>query len=158
MEKVLDALFDKLYTENFKDLFKYAYRLTYEKNMAEEIVQDAFAEAYRKIELLSKHENPVGWLYVTTKNIARVYIREYQKLKKLLPLEDNEIAVADEEREELLLRNYLNREETNIIIKFYLEKKPLIEISREYDITLSACKMRLKRARDKFWENYEKEK
>ena len=156
MENILEVFFDKLYLDNYKNLFKYAYRLTYEKNIAEEIVQDAFTEAYRKIELLNKHENPVGWLYVTVKNIARAYIREYLDLKKLLPLEDYDIASVDEEREEMHLLNYLNNEETKIIINFYIEKKSLAEISKDYDITLSACKMRLKRARDKFKENYEK--
>ena len=156
MDNILDAFFDKLYLDNYKSLFKYAYRLTYEKNLAEEIVQDAFTEAYRKIELLSRHENPVGWLYVTVKNIARVYIREYLSFKKLIPLDDKDIAAADEEREEMLLLNYLIKEETKIIIDFYIENKSLAEIANEYDITLSACKMRLKRARDKFKENYEK--
>lgn len=158
MEKILDAFFEKLYRDNFKNLFKYAYRLTYEKNMAEEITQDAFTEAYRKIELLSKHENPAGWLYITVKNIARVYMREYMNLKRLLPLEEIAITAAHDECGDVLLRSFLNEEESQIIKKFYIEKKSLNEIAKEYDISLSACKMRLKRARDKFKEGYKTEK
>ncbi len=158
MGKILDAFFEKLYRDNFIDLFKYAYRLTCEKNLAEEIVQDAFAEAYRKIELLSEHVSPVGWLYVTTRNIARAYIREYQNLRELIPLENNKTAADDKGYEELLLINCLDKDETQIITKYYIDKKSLMEISEEYDITLSACKMRLKRARDKLKGNYEKEK
>ena len=158
MDKAHDTFFDKLYLENFKQLFKYAYRMTCEKNLAEEIVQEAFMEAYRKIDRLSKHENPIGWLYVTVRNITKSYLREYLSIKKLLSLDDNEIAAADEENEELLLLNYVNEEEAKIIMKYYVEKKSLDEISKEYGISLSACKMRLKRARDKFKELYEKEK
>lgn len=158
MDKVFDAFFDELYSEYYKDLFKYAYRLTYEKNMAEEIVQDTFIEAYKKIELLAQHENPAGWLYVTTRNIIKAYMREYLSIKTLLPLEDHEIGVADEEREEIFLSNYLNEQDAKIIFKFYVEKRSLTEISEEYAISLSACKMRIKRAREKFKEIYEKEK
>lgn len=158
MDKTLDTFFDKLYLENYSELFKYAYRMTYESNLAEEIVQDAFTEAYKKIELLNKHENPIGWLYVTVKNITKAHLREFIKIKKLISLEDNEIATYDEDRAELLLLNYLTVEETKIIMKFYIEKKSLDEISKEYGISISACKMRLKRARDKFKEIYEKEK
>ena len=158
MSKSLEAFFDKLYLENYDGLFKYAYRLTYEKNMAEEIVQDTFLVAYKKIEVLHKHENPIGWLYVTVKNITKTHMREYLKIKKCFSLEEHEIAVRDEESEELLLLNYLNEDETNIMIKFYIEKKSLDEISKEYGISLPASKMRLKRARDKFKYRYEKEK
>lgn len=158
MNRGLDAFFEKLYSVYFKDLFKYAYRLTYETNMAEEIVQDVFVEAYKKIALLAQHENPVGWLYVTTRNITKAYMREYLSIKVLLPLENHDAGVVDEENEELFLSNYLNDEEAKIIYKFYVEKRSLNEISEEYSISLSACKMRLKRARDKFKGIYEKEK
>jgi len=158
MDIVFDAFFDKVFSLYYNDLFKYSYRLTYEKNMAEEIVQDTFIEAYKKIELLAQHENPAGWLYVTARNITKAYMREYLRIKTLLPLEDHKIGVADEEREEMFLSNYLNEEEAKIIFKFYVEKRSMTEISEEYAISLPACKMRIKRARDKFKENYEKEK
>lgn len=158
MDIILDAFFDKLYLDNYKNLFKYAYRLTYEKNLAEEIVHDTFTEAYMKIESLSNHENPVGWLYVTVKNITKAYMREYLNIKKLLSLEDNEIATTDEESETMFLLNYLPLEEARIMLKFYKEKMSLAELAENYGISLSACKMRLKRARDKFKDNYEKEK
>jgi len=158
MDRKLDEFFEKLYSLYFKDLYKYVYRLTYEKNMAEEIVQDAFVAAYRKIEMLSRHENPAGWLYLTARNITKAYMREYMRIKALLPLENQDAGAIDEENEDMFLSNYLNREEAKIMIKFYVEKKSLAEIAEEYGISLSACKMRLKRARDKLRANYEKDK
>lgn len=158
MDGKYDVYFDKLYSENYKELLKYAYRLTYEKNFVEEIVQDAFVEAYKKIELLQQHENPVGWLYITVKNISKAYLRENIYIKNALPLEDCDIAMTDKESEEMVLLNYLTKDEIDIIIKFYKDKKSLAEISSEYKISLSACKMRLKRAREKFKSNYKHEK
>ncbi|HHU04854.1 MAG TPA: RNA polymerase sigma factor [Clostridiales bacterium] len=157
MDRKLDDIFEKLYSAYFKDLYKYVYRLTYEKNIAEEIVQDTFIEAYRKIEHLAKHENPAGWLYVTARNITKAYLRDYLSIKALLPLENHDTGAVDEENEDMFLSNYLNQEEAKIIIKFYVEKRSLSEMANEYGISLSACKMRLKRARDKLKENYEKE-
>ncbi len=158
MDQQREVFFDQLYLEHYKDLFRYAYRLTYEKNMAEEIMQDVFIEAYKKITLLYKHENPVGWLYVTVRNITKAYMRESLKMKKMLSLENNVVATTDVESKELLLQNFLTLEESEIMEKFYIEKNSLTEISAEVGISLSACKMRLKRARDKFKDCYEKEK
>lgn len=158
MNRQQDAFFDQLYLEHYKDLFRYAYRLTYEQNIAEEIIQDVFLEAYKKIDLLYKHENPVGWLYVAVRNISKAYMRESLRMKKLLPLENNAVAITDVECKELLSQNFLTLEESEIMEKFYIEKNSLAEISVAYGISLSACKMRLKRARDKFKVCYEKEK
>lgn len=70
--------FDRLYLDWYGNLIKYAYRLTLEKSYAEEIVQETFTEAYKKVEILQRHENPVGWLYVTTRNSARVQLLQMQ--------------------------------------------------------------------------------
>jgi len=152
-----DALFEQLYLAYFQELIKYVYHLTYEKHMAEEIVQDTFIQAYKKIDLLAKHENPAGWLYVAARNITKAYTRDYLKIKALLPLENRDINIAIEDSEDIFLSNYLNKEEAKIIIKFYVEKKSIAEIAKELRISLSACKMRIKRARDKLKSNYEKE-
>ena len=158
LDRKLEEIFEKLYFDNYKNLLKNAYRLTYEKNAAEEIVQDAFIEAYKKIERLQNHENLVGWLYITVKNISKAYLRKNKEIKKLFPLEDYNIAVTDNESEEAVLSNYLTKKDTDIMLKFYKDKKSLMEISNEYGISLSACKMRLKRARDKFKYKYENDK
>ncbi|MGI5971724.1 MAG: RNA polymerase sigma factor [Oscillospiraceae bacterium] len=153
-----DALFCTLYSENYKDLLKYAYRLTYEKNSAEEIVQDAFTEAYRKIDLLRQHDNPVGWLYIAVKNISKTYIKENRIIKKMLPFEDYQASASDEGSEEQFLQNYLSEEESKLLLQFYKYGKTLKEISDGYSISLSACKMRLKRAREKLKNKYDNEK
>ena len=158
MDKKYDSFFDRLYIDHYKNLLKYAYRLTYERNFSEEIVQDAFAEACKKIDLLYKHENPVGWLYIAVKNISKSYLREISRMKNRLPLEDYDVPVTDEEDEAMMLLSDLTKAETDIILRFYKYKQTLSEISNEYDIQFSACKMRLKRARDKLKKEYETQK
>lgn len=143
MNRECDLFFENLNLYNYKDLIKYAYRLTYMRNFAEEIVQEAFTEAYRKIDILHKHENPVEWFYVAVKNISKSYLREIIEMKNRLPSEIYESAVTDGESDMTYLLSCLTRDETNMILRFYIYGLSLSEISKEYDISLSACKMRL---------------
>lgn len=155
MKKKYEIFFDKLYIDNYSNLLKYAYRLTNMKNIAEEILQDAYSEAYRKIEVLYKHENPVGWLYIAVKNISKAYLREIIDMNKRLSLDTYELATTDEVSHEIFLQNYLSKEEADILLKFYVNRLTLLELSEEYAISLSACKMRLKRTREKFFKKYQ---
>lgn len=149
-----NPFFDNLYLENYKSLLNFAYRLTNEKNFSEEIVQDAFVEAYKKIEFLYHHENPVGWLYLAVRNISKAYLRELVALKRRIPFDDIQLAATDRQSDEMLLLNDLTQNEADLIRKFYIYKFSLKELSQEYGISLSACKMRLKRAREKLMKAY----
>ena len=152
MASAFDSFFEKLYKDNYASLIKYVYRLTYEKNFAEEIVQDAFTEAYKKIELLQRHVNPAGWLYITVKNITKAYLREAKAINRCLPLQEADYvaeAVVDEESDLLIC---LTSDEKNLLISFYINGYSISEIASEKEITVSACKMRIKRARDKIKE------
>jgi RNA polymerase sigma factor (sigma-70 family) len=151
-----DDFFDRLYRSNYSGLVKYAYRLTYEKNIAEEIVQDAFIEAYKRLDLLKQHENPIGWLYITVRNISKAYLREYRDIKQNLPLHEYDGSVVDSASQEQILRDLLSEDEVKIMLKFYEEHCTISEIAHEYKISISACKMRLKRARDKLKKEFSK--
>ena len=135
---------------------KYAYRLTLDKNYAEEIVQEAFTEAYKKVDLLRQHENPVGWLYITTKNIARSYLRKAKRINAIIHTEEFEQPIMYEDNISYYLADNLSKEEFDIITRFYKDRQPVTEIAENLNISISACKMRLKRARDKLKKSYEK--
>jgi len=151
--------FDKLYTDWYERLLKYVYRLTLEKNSAEDIVQDTFIEAYKKSDLLQHHESPEGWLYVTARNKARNYLRKERKSNTAV-YQDNNCSYqgANEDDFEILVADKLSKEDTDIVKRFYKYRQTITEIARAYNISASACKMRLKRARDKlkafYKENY----
>lgn len=147
--------FDRLYLDWYGNLIKYAYRLTLEKSYAEEIVQETFTEAYKKVEILQRHENPVGWLYVTTRNLAWAYLRKAKKINAVMHLDENfERSAIYKEIIKDSIFDDLTKEEADIITKFYKYRKSISEIAKEYGISLSACKMRLKRTRDKLKNKY----
>lgn len=151
-----DDFFDNLYLKWYQCLLKYAYRLTLDKSLAEEIVQETFTEAYKKVELLQQHENVAGWLYVTTKNIARSYLRKAMKINASIHTEEFEPPVMYEDNISYYLADNLSKEESDIITRFYKDRQPVTEIAEDLSISISACKMRLKRARDKLKKSYEK--
>lgn len=151
-----NEFFDKIYLKWYQRLLKYTYRLTLDKSSAEEIVQEAFTEAYKKVDQLQKHENPVGWLYITTKNIARSYLRKVIRINALIHTEEFEQPVMYEDNISYYLADNLSKNELDIITRFYKDRQSVAEIAEDLSISISACKMRLKRARDKLKEIYEK--
>jgi len=149
--------FDRLYTDWWLGLIKYAYRLTFDKNLAEEIVQETFIEAYKKTEMLQRHENPAGWLYVTTRNIAMASLRKIEKRKSEVHLKESvSDSVTYEDNSSYYISDCLTKEETDLIVRFYKHRQSIAEIAKAYGISLSACKMRLKRTRDKLRSKYKK--
>lgn len=144
-----DEFFEKLYLDWYKALLRYIYRLTLDKQAAEEILQETFLTAYKKIEFLRRHENPSGWLYVTAKNITRNYLRKMRNPDAVLYLENYKQPSVNEESIKDILPDFFTKEEADIITRYYRDRQSVSEIAQDYGISLSACKMRLKRTRDK---------
>lgn len=149
MHKQNEDYFNILYLENYKKLLVYVFGILQDRNFAEEIVQDTFVVAYKKIEVLQKHENPVGWLYITARNISRAYLREIKRMKSQVALLEIDQAGPCEENLSSKLSDHMTKEETEILVRFYEYRQSINEISAHYHITESASKMRLKRARGK---------
>ena len=70
-----DGAFDALYLAHVEKLLRYAQGQIQNREMAEELVQDTFHEAYLKFDRLRCHENPGGWLMQTLKNKLANYQR-----------------------------------------------------------------------------------
>ena len=59
------------------ELFRFAYWKTRDRGLAEDVVQEAFARAWKNKEDLKDREAARSWLYTIVRNeIARVYERE----------------------------------------------------------------------------------
>ena len=81
---VHDAAFEQLYTEYVHRLIRYARAQGQSGDVAEELVQDTFHEAYAQLAHLTEHENPGGWLMQTLKNKIRNYDRARQRERRLM--------------------------------------------------------------------------
>lgn len=149
--------FNELYLKWYGSLIKYAYRLTSDKSLAEEIVQDAFIEAYKKIELLQQHDNPVGWLHVATRNISKAKLREKQRRQFMVQIGEDFINPrVRKDKMSYFFTDALTTTEADLVIRFYKHRQPIADIAKVYGISRSACKMRLKRTREKVKREYKK--
>ena|GEM_PF-744073 len=161
MEKESVQFVHQLYKDCYIRLYRRVFRLTEETNTTEEILQDVYITAWRNADLIQEHPNPPGWLFQTAANITKHYLRERYRMNRILSLDEESVrAEAEssmendrlpEEQENMrtILQRYLNEEDSDILVKFYEDEYKITEIADQYGIGLSACKMRLKRAREK---------
>ena len=60
--------FNLLYDESYEEMLKFMKGFFYwDWEEAYDVLQEVYLTAYEKIESLSEHENPVGWLKQTAK-------------------------------------------------------------------------------------------
>ncbi len=67
--------FDRLYKENFRFVWAAALRCGTPASCLEDVVQDVFATAYRRLDELSWEVSARGWLYGVTRRVAFRYRR-----------------------------------------------------------------------------------
>lgn len=141
-----------LYAQEKRRLVSIAFRLLKNKNDVEDVVQDTFIIAISKADEVVKHPCPSKWLVLTLKNRIRNLNRIYIKEQNLVfPLENQEIATFDSISKEaliLLLKKCLSKQYYDIFVDYYFKGIDIKNIALAHNISLSACKMRLKRSRD----------
>lgn len=152
-----------LYHSCFWKLHHYAL-VFLNQNQAEEIVQDTFHDAVKKIDELYGHENPSGWLMQTLKNKMRNYQRALQReLLRTVSINSPEfdhVVLANDpkeiiEREEtssrimMVLKSVLSNDERYILRRIVFENATHSELATELGITTCASQKRLERIRDK---------
>lgn len=96
-KKRLDKLFISLCESHHKKVVKYLYYTIGDLEDANDLAQEVFTIAYKRIEELEKHENRAGFIYQTAKFVAANYKRK--AIKRVLieqPL-DEDIVVACKE-------------------------------------------------------------
>lgn len=79
-KKLLDALYRKMY----RFLLCYAQSTLNNESLAEEAVQETFAIAYRRVDLVCESENPKGWLVETLKLVIKNIERRQQTAKRTI--------------------------------------------------------------------------
>ena len=148
-----------LFIKYSQELFQRAYHLLGDQERAEELLQETFVIATSKAAELQHHPNPIGWLHKTLSNLVykevrKIHISEY-------PLGDDiELFTADVDRSNItyLLPQQLTAEEKTILLLRYELNYSYQEIANILGISLSACGMRLQRAKKRCHDLLIKEK
>ena len=76
-------LFQKLYDQTYINLRQFVQYRSRNPHMVDDILQEIYLETFRHIEVLSTHENQVGWIYKTAeykiKKLNEVYDRNMSR-------------------------------------------------------------------------------
>lgn len=155
------SAFNVLIDEYKNMAFTLAMKLMKSREDAEEVTQDAFLKAYKKIHQFEGKSKFSTWLYTIVYHTALTRLR-----KKKIPIDDSEFnseenlaaysesdnewrRLQKEERSSYikLALEQLSREDQVVITLFYLNENSLQEICEVTDWELSNVKVRLHRAR-----------
>jgi RNA polymerase sigma-70 factor (ECF subfamily) len=150
--------FRQLVLDHSHAMFRLAWRLTADEHAAEDIVQEAFIKAWRKIGEFRMESSFKSWLHRITVNTAMDYLRKHSRRQQFETAEteweapDHTSMAADSGRQidisnqaRAAMMNLSESERTALLLKHY-EGHSIDEIARIMDITTGACKQNIFRA------------
>jgi RNA polymerase sigma-70 factor (ECF subfamily) len=139
----------------YKDvLFTFIVRMLKNREDAEEILQDVFINAFKKLDTFKGESSLSTWLFRISKNLT--INRMKARRLKVVPLESMEIpegTTLDKKfREDFLLYilSHLDEQEQLLLNLFYAGQLSIVEIGELLDISPGNVKVRLHRSRNKF--------
>lgn len=161
----LEQRFSEIYQQEYERLLQRAIRTLRDLGMkadvvgkAEDAVQEAAATGWEKLDEMFKF-SPKGWLHFAVRNkakeIAKDDYRWFRKLEKI----SNVTGFIDGRpvwELKVELSDLISKEDYHLLSRFYIEKYSYKELCGELNISKTALAMRLKRAKERFKENFEK--
>lgn len=164
-----DSAFSDLVNKYQKSVHALAWRKVGDFQVAEEIAQDAFLQAYKKLATLKNTNQFAGWLYVITNNLCHDWHRRKKPAMQSIDATDTTILEktdyerylveqrekeSAEHRRELVrkLLEKLPESERTVITLHYLGEMTSEAISRFLGVSVNTIKSRLRRARKRLKE------
>ena len=149
-------LVEKYFQSEYAEMLSFAFYMLENHSMAEVAVQDTFMTALEKAEKFTSSPNPVGWLYNTLKFKIKHIFRDKQTLiTRFLPVDEiTESQLASTDDTQYPFSFPAEDPDSKLLIQFYIQGYTMKELAREYGITPGACKMRIKRAKERVKKDY----
>ena len=161
-----DEAFSILVQKYQKSVHALAWRKIGDFHYAEEITQDTFLQAYKKLRTLKDLNQFAGWLYVITNNLCTDWLRRKKPAGQ--PLGDASVkaidkltyeryileqreAEATEQRREIVkqLLEKLPESERTVVTLYYLGEMTTKEIGKFLGVSVNTITSRLQRARER---------
>ena len=152
------AAFRQLVLEHSHAMFRLAWRLSGDETAAEDIVQEAFIKAWRKIGEFRMEASFKSWLHRITVNTAMDYLRkhvrrtqfetpepEWEKREYAAEAPDTGMQIDIGAQTQAAMMNLSEAERTALLLKHY-EGHSIKEVARIMEITTGACKQNIFRA------------
>lgn len=109
-----DDAFSLLVTKYRKQVHALAWRIVKDFHIAEEITQDTFITAYRKLENLNEPQRFAGWLSVITRRQCFAWLR---KRSKMIQSFEHQEQVDNEPIEEVVYSEYVVEEKERVAVE-----------------------------------------
>ena len=154
MDATHSKMIEELYLEMFDKLKAYARSVLESDALAEEAVQETFRIACQKPESVYNCPNPQGWIFIALKNTIRNIQSNRATAKRILEMyllvEAGQTAFSDDRLSiEVTYENVADTEEFQLLKELAIEGKSHEEMAKARGITVSACKKRVQRAKEK---------
>ncbi len=158
---------EELYLRYHLKVRKYCHTILKDKETAGDMMQDTFIKVSSHLAKLKNAPTFVGWLFQIARNLCLDHIKRQSKTKaarieETLDLADEIIDLEDLEAKEFqitlmeILINELNEQDKKMLKLKYVDKISIKGIQAEFELSESAVKMRLARARKKVLRMYNK--
>ena len=167
-----DAAFGILLQRYQKSVHALVWRKLGDFHIAEDITQDTFLQAYKKLSTLKNHNQFAGWLYVIADRLCIDWSRKRRLITQSLedtPVEEIErssyihhVSAAREtertERRRELVKKVLAKlpeSERTVVTLYYLGEMTAKEIGKFLGVSVGTIKSRLRRGRKRLQEDEE---
>jgi len=150
--------FRELVLEHSHAMFRLAWRLTSDESAAEDIVQEAFIKAWRKLGNFRMESSFKSWLHRITVNTAMDYLRKQSRRKqfetaepewepglKSAEMPSHDIQIDIRKQTEAAMMDLSEIERSALLLKHF-EGHSINEIAQILEITTGACKQTIFRA------------
>jgi RNA polymerase sigma-70 factor (ECF subfamily) len=144
-------------------IIRYLYRFTGDYELAQDLAQDTFVQAYKSILKTDSELQLKAWLYKIATNNALQHARR-KKILFFIPFSSNKVdktAVAnyqaDQTGEKLMIRQALGKvppEQRNCLVLHYVEGFKYKEIAGILGISEEAVRKRTARGKEEFRKQY----
>lgn len=153
MNREQRKIIEELYQEMYDKLMVYACVNLDSESLAEEAVQETFHIACQKPESICDSINPQGWLVNTLKNTVRNMKRSRANAKRILETymmtQLREFSITEDRLDlKVLYENVADLEEFKLLSEMAIEGRSHEEMARSRNISISACKKRVQRAKE----------
>ena len=167
-----DAAFSTLVQKYQKSVHALVWRKTGDFHYAEEITQDTFLQAYKKLSTLRNPNQFAGWLYVIAnrrcinwlrrqkpamRSLEETSVKEIDKLTYERYISEQREADASEHRYDIVkkLLEKLPESERTVVTLYYLGEMTIREISKFLGVSVNTIRSRLRRGRERLREDQE---
>lgn len=155
-QEEMDALedFTQLVRANRRTVFSVAYAKVRNVQDAEDITQEVFAEAYRKMEILADHKNVAGWLFKAAIFRSKDHLRKaWRRQKRETIYADLAYSSIEEQKGEslsdglLAIISELPEKHRSVLLLKHFAKLSYAEISQMTGLSKTTIDGRLRSAK-----------